>query len=180
MSSSADAASRKKELDKLVVGLTSKFPLVPHIPPSAVKDLQATGTPVTLIDTRSKEEQEVSTIPGSLTIEEFERREKDLSNTKIIPYCTIGYRSSQYAGELRKRGLDASNLEGSILAWTHEGLPLVTKDRIRGREVPSKRVHVFSDQWKLQGEGYEPVVFKYGMLSYAKTVISSKFTKLFE
>lgn len=180
MSSSADTTSRKKELDKLVVGLTTKFSAVPHLPPSVVKDLQATGTPITLIDTRSNEEQDVSTIPGSLTMEEFERREKELSNTKIIAYCTIGFRSSQYAGELRKRGLDASNLEGSILAWTHEGLPLVTKDKTSGQEVPSKKVHVFGDQWKLQGEGYEPVTFKYGMLSYAKSAISSKFFKLFE
>jgi len=181
MSSSEDATTRKKDLDEIVAGLTSKFSGVPHLPPSAVKTLQATGTPVTLIDTRSKEEQEVSTLPGSLTIEEFERREKELSNTKIIAYCTIGYRSALYAGELRKRGLDASNLEGSILAWTHEGLPLVTRDKISGQEVPSKKVHVFGDQWKgLQGEGYEPIKFKYGMLSYATTTISSKLSKLFK
>jgi rhodanese-related sulfurtransferase len=181
MSSSKEIGNNKMELDKLVEGLTTKFCNVPHLTPRAVKDLEASGTPILLIDTRSKEEQDVSTIPGSLTIEQFESRERDLpKDAKIVAYCTIGYRSSQYAGELRKRGLDASNLEGSILAWTHESLPLVTKDKLTGQEVPTKTVHVFGDQWRLQGEGYEPVVFKYGMLSYAKSAITSKISNLFK
>jgi sodium/bile acid cotransporter 7 len=179
-SSSAGPSNRKKELDELVNGLTTKFPDVEHLPPRAVRDLQATGSPVILIDTRTKEEQEVSIIPGSLTIEEFESREKEFSKTKIVAYCTIGYRSSQYAGQLKARGFDASNLKGSILAWTHEQLPLVTKDKITGQETETKTIHVFGDSWKLQADGYEPVVFKYGMLSYAKSAITSKFSKLFK
>lgn len=179
-SSTPDTQNRKKELDEMVGRLTMKFPTVPHLPPRAVKDLQATGASVVLIDTRSKEEQDVSIIPGSLTIEEFEHRENEFSEAKIIAYCTIGYRSSQYAAELQKRRLDAANLEGSILAWTHEGLPLVTKDKSTGQEFPTKKVHVFGNQWALQQENYEAVVFKYGMLSYAKSAISSTFTKLFK
>ncbi len=182
MSASVDSINRKKALDEIVEGLNTKFLTVPHLSPKAVTDLQAAGTPVIFVDTRSKEEQDVSMIPGSLTIEEFESREQEFlsKNTKIMAYCTIGYRSSSYVEKLRKRGFDdASNLQGSILAWTHEGLPLVTKDKTTGQEIPTNKVHVFTGgRWLLQADGYEPVAFKHGVLSYVQSAISSTFSKL--
>ena len=39
---------------------------------------------------------------------------------------------------------------------TQEGYPLVSDT---GSNKPTKRVHVFGEQWKLQGEGYEAVWF---------------------
>ena len=39
---------------------------------------------------------------------------------------------------------------------TQEGYPLV-KDT--SSNEPTTRVHVFGEQWKLQGDGYEPVWF---------------------
>jgi rhodanese-related sulfurtransferase len=181
MSVSVDSLNRKKALDEIVEGLNTKFSSVPHLSPKAVTDLQAAGTPVIFIDTRSKEENDVSMIPGSFTIEEFESREQEFlsKNTKIIAYCTVGYRSSQYVEKVRKRGIDVSNLQGSILAWTHEGLPLVTKDKTTGQEVPTNKVHVFTGgRWLLQADGYEPVAFKHGVLSYVQSAISSTFSKL--
>ena len=42
---------------------------------------------------------------------------------------------------------------------THEGYPLVTG---RNHDEPTKRVHVFAEKWLIQGDGYEPVVYKNG------------------
>ena len=40
---------------------------------------------------------------------------------------------------------------------TQEGFPLVIGD-----ETPTKEVHVFSKEWALQGEGYNPQYFDKG------------------
>lgn len=81
--------------------------------------------------------------------------------------------------------MDAYNLKGSILAWTHERLPLTAAyDPDRGSaflsfplpppgppeasgegtgagaraEAPlTTRVHVYSDKFALQADGFEPV-----------------------
>lgn len=79
--------------------------------------------PVVLVDVRTQEEQEVSMIPGSLTLEEFHQRMMAQSDTTIdtattnnsnnaidgdkipadamvVTYCTIGYRSGREAQHL--------------------------------------------------------------------------------
>lgn len=117
---STSAIERKQELDGISARLATKFSDVPHLSPDAVSTLQCEGTPVVLIDTRTPEERAVSTIPGSLTIDEFNAREGDLKGARCVAFCTVGYRSSQLAQELQKRGFDAANLEGSILAWVSD------------------------------------------------------------
>ena len=42
------------------------------------------------VDVRSPEERAVSFIPGSITIEEFEKNKAKYIDAKIITYCTIG------------------------------------------------------------------------------------------
>lgn len=177
---SDDAVARKVELDGIAERLAAKFAGVPNISPIAVTDLQLNGDSVVLVDVRTVDEYTVSQIPGSLTIEEFEAEQDKFlkQGTKVVAYCTVGYRSLQYAQKLQEKGFDAANLEGSILAWTHEGLPLVTRDG--DEEIPSTKVHVFAEKWALHGDGYEPVTFKHGMVSYAGNTITSFFSKLFK
>lgn len=82
----------------------------------------------------------------------------------------MGFRSGQYAKSLRQEGFDVRNLSGSIVSWTHENYPLVTGP---DPGTATKKVHVFADQWKLQGNGYEPVVFQKGrtLLEAARSII---------
>ena len=61
---------------------------------------------------------------------------------------------------------------------THEGLPLVTREG--DKEVLSNKVHVFAENWALQADGYDPVTFKHGMISYAGSAVTSFFTKIFK
>ncbi|GIL45193.1 hypothetical protein Vafri_2512 [Volvox africanus] len=163
---SRDSVSK---LDKLYEGFRKKFPEVPEI---TVQELHGwmraaevnEGPPPVLVDVRTLAEQQVSMIPGSntLTQREFEERGPDaFLGRRIACYCTAGYRSGLFADKLRRRhGLDAYNLRGSILAWTQAGYPLANpRDG-----APTNRVHVFSKDWALQGNGYEPVMFQRPMV----------------
>ncbi|CAI7792053.1 unnamed protein product [Closterium sp. NIES-53] len=83
---------------------------------------------VVVVDTRTEEEVAVSMIPGgTLKQSDFERQMGRFSDHQVVCYCTIGYRSGNYARMLRSHhSMQAANLRGSILAWTHHRLPLTS------------------------------------------------------
>lgn len=104
-----------------------------------------------LIDVRSDEETAVSVIPGAITRAEYEANPLRYDNYKLVPYCTVGYRSRQYTEGLLDKGLDAANFEGSIIAWVEAGQPLETLEGIS-----TNRVHTWSARFKVP-KGYEQV-----------------------
>ena len=60
----------------------------------------------------------------------------------IVTYCSVGYRSADYAQQLQKAGYtDVRNLEGSIFQWANEGRP-VFKDGL-----PADKVHPYNNLW---------------------------------
>ena len=61
----------------------------------------------------------------------------------VIAYCTIGVRSGFFVRSLRRRGVNAVNMAGSILSWCHAGGELV--DGVTG--APTNRVHVYGATW---------------------------------
>jgi rhodanese-related sulfurtransferase len=95
--------------------------------------------PLQLVDVRSDAETAVSVIPGAITMAEYESNPERYADSRIVPYCTVGYRSRKYTEALLERGVDAANFEGSIIAWVEAGQPLVTLD---GRAT--RRVHTWS------------------------------------
>ena len=105
-----------------------------------------------IVDARQEEEQMVSMIPRAISKSKFEELNFNKAGTKIAVYCTIGYRSGQYATQLRAKGYDAYNLEGSILGWIHDGGKLV--DRY-GKEV--KKIHVYGEKWNFPPKDYKTV-----------------------
>lgn len=61
---------------------------------------------------------QVSVIPGpTLSQSQFEERQDHFKQSEVICYCTVGLRSAKYAQQLRDKGYNAANLEGSILQW---------------------------------------------------------------
>ena len=46
-------------------------------------------------------------------------------NHVIVCICRSGHRSSRAAHFLAEQGFEAVNLEGGMMAWVHEGKPLV-------------------------------------------------------
>lgn len=148
---------------------------------------------IILVDTRTAAEISVSTIKNAVTADEFWSKRHEYKDCLIIPYCTVGYRSAKYAQKLQEDGFcNVKNLDGGIIAWTHEQGPLVAPapagdiddgaiDISSGHTttIETKRVHVFGEQWELQAQGYEAVKFKTPYLSYAMSSIRSTVGKLF-
>ena len=131
-------------------GYKEGFPDVPEIEPDALAEALEKDE-VVLVDTRDPREWEVSRIPGAITQEEFESRRDSLKDRPIVAYCTVGYRSGQFAKDLIEQGFDATNLHGSILAWVHAGQPVVNDSG------ETKRLHVYGPQWDLAPADYESV-----------------------
>lgn len=107
--------------------------------------------PIVILDVRPEEEREVSMIPGAVSQDRFEEHRDQYRDKLVVTYCTIGARSGRYAAKLQGDGFDVVNLRGSILAWAHEGRPLVDKNG------PTNRVHVYNADWNLLPAGYEAV-----------------------
>ena len=105
-----------------------------------------------LVDVRSDKETAVSIIPGAITKAQFEKQVQQHRHKTIIPYCTVGGRSSAYAKQLIKQGYKVKNYKGSILDWVKHQHPVVT---LEGKST--KRVHTYSDRYRIPSV-YEQVV----------------------
>jgi sodium/bile acid cotransporter 7 len=142
---------KQARIDELYEGYKKKFPEAPETTVETLRERLDGPEPPVLVDVRGADEREVSTIPGALSREEFEARREELSGREVVTYCTIGYRSGLYTRKLVDEGWKASNLRGSIVAWTHIGGVLVKNG------APTRRVHVYGRKWNLVADGYEAV-----------------------
>ena len=60
----------------------------------------------------------------------------------IVTYCSVGYRSADYAQRLQQAGYtDVRNLEGSIFQWANEGRPVFDDGK------QAEKVHPYNDTW---------------------------------
>lgn len=118
---------------------------VPYIKP---KELQQKKEYV-LLDTRKKEEFEVSALPKAEWVG-YSRFDLDLllknhpeKNTPIVVYCSVGVRSEDIGEKLIRAGYtDVKNLYGGIFMWKNEDLPVV--DSLQRN---TERVHAFNKRW---------------------------------
>lgn len=171
--SSEDDARRAAEIERMV--LEFSVPSVPEITATALiaemRDDQRTN-PYVLVDVRTDDERKVSAIPGSISSAKYEA-DFDVSyrDKRVVAYCTIGYRSGKYVEKLIKdKGVDAYNLRGSVLSWTHAGGELVTGGG-DGKVEPTTRVHTFGKKWDLARSGYDSVWFNMPAVSYVKNML---------
>lgn len=101
-----------------------------------------------LLDTRKKEEYNVSHLPNAVWIGEqldtiaFAKAQPD-KKTPIVVYCSIGVRSEDLGEQLIKLGYkNTYNLYGSIFAWKNAELPIINQ-----KNKHTDSVHVFSKSW---------------------------------
>lgn len=104
-----------------------------------------------VVDVREPREYNVSIIPGAITKEQYEKNKEQFAHATIVPYCTVGGRSAQYARELASEGIKVMNFKESIIGWCEAKLPLVTLD---GK--PTQRVHTYNSRNRVPSE-YQPV-----------------------
>lgn len=113
-----------------------------------------------LLDTREKEEYQVSHIKGAVHAG-YNHFDATLltsvpKDKKIIVYCSIGYRSEKIGERLLKMGYrNVYNLYGSIFEWVNRGYEVVDT---KGRAV--KKIHGYDKNW-------------------SKWVLNSSFTKVY-
>ncbi len=134
------AYSQSVAYKALLEGLyDNKFPTVK---PEQIQSLSA----YQILDTREKEEFEVSHLPGaiwvgydSFNLETVADLEKD---QPILVYCTVGARSQAIGKKLIDDGFTrVFNLYGGIIHWANETKPLMANDQA------TDRVHTYSRSW---------------------------------
>jgi rhodanese-related sulfurtransferase len=80
-----------------------------------------------LVDVRHAAEHEAGHIAGDelIVFDELKDRAGELpKDAPVVVYCRGGDRSGAAAQALRASGYDAHSIEGGLLAWTEQGLPI--------------------------------------------------------
>ena len=118
---------------------------VPYI---SVKELADSKNHI-ILDTREKQEFDVSRIPGAIWVgdeefneDHFRSRIKQL-DTSIIVYCSVGVRSEDFGEQLIDAGYtDVKNLYGGIFQWKNTGHIVVDSTG-----AATENVHAYSKYW---------------------------------
>jgi len=137
------ADSAPERLSDHIAGLKTKFPDVAQVSPD---ELDAMSPRPVLLDVRTEKEFAVSHLPSAIRAKEdaiHQLKEMGIGfGDPIVVYCSVGYRSSVLAQQLQAAGFrNVRNLEGSIFAWAHAGLPL------ENAEGAISGVHPFDTVW---------------------------------
>ncbi|KAA3620759.1 MAG: rhodanese-like domain-containing protein [Bacteroidetes bacterium] len=117
------------------------------VPVMDVDKLQQLQDDVIILDAREREEYDISHIKGAQYIG-YKKLEKDKltsipKDTKIVVYCSVGYRSEKIGERLQKMGYtNVHNLYGSIFEWVNRGNPVVDKN-----EKVTTQVHTYNKKW---------------------------------
>ncbi len=112
-------------------------------------DELARQTGYLLLDTREKEEFEVSRLENAIwvghnnfAVEKVLQQIPD-KDTAIVVYCSVGVRSEDVGEQLKEAGYTrVQNLYGGIFAWKNQGNTVVGPD---GK--PTEKVHAYSKYW---------------------------------
>lgn len=136
-------ASAQSDIDLLLKEYNNRT--VPYI---SVEQLYKKKGEYLILDTRKKEEYDVSHIPGAIWVSEkvndsvyaFAKAKKD---QPIVVYCSVGIRSEDFGENLKKKGFtNIKNLYGSIFAWKDAGYDVVNQNK-----KITDSVHTFSKVW---------------------------------
>lgn len=139
-------ALAQEPLDKLLSKYNSHS--IPYISVEELK-MQVENGKVLILDSREKEEFEVSHLKNALFVgyNNFEIENITPSITEkerlIVVYCSLGIRSENISEKMKTAGYtNVKNLYGGIFEWKNKGYPVFD---IYGKET--QNVHAFSKQW---------------------------------
>lgn len=117
------------------------------VPVISVQELHDNQSDYVILDTREKEEYDVSHIQGAKYIgyKKFDKKEmaEIPKDAKIVLYCSVGYRSEKIGKKLQKLGYtEVYNLFGSIFEWVNQGYMVV--DNLNH---PVFKIHTYNKNW---------------------------------
>jgi rhodanese-related sulfurtransferase len=98
---------------------------MPEVSPSQAQELIASGAQ--LVDVRTNAEYAAGHIGGALNVPlaDVQSEAAGLDREKpLVVYCRSGERSGLAADAFAASGWDAHSIEGGLLQWADEGLPL--------------------------------------------------------
>ena len=98
-------AEKRARIEELYESYRGGFPDAPEITVEALVRELAGPEPPVLVDVRSDDEREVSTLPGAISQKEFEKDPDRFAGREVVTYCTIGYRSGRYTEKLVAEGV---------------------------------------------------------------------------
>lgn len=137
-----------QELGRTKLELRERFKDVPR---TTVLELEAlTRNPKAkrplLVDTRAKDEFDVSHLPGAVHATSVEVVKKLIEahgdSSEVVVYCSVGWRSAELTSKLADAGLkNVKNLEGSIFEWANRGFPVLRDG------TPVREVHPYDAKW---------------------------------
>ena len=128
--------------------LTLKTLLSHSVPEICADAVNQSDSNIVFLDAREVEETNVSGLKNSIPVgyDNFNLKTvKNIpKNSKIIVYCSVGYRSEKVAEKLIKAGYtDVSNLYGGIFEWVNKGNYTYKNDTI------TTKIHAYNKAWGL-------------------------------
>ena len=143
-------SERRQKIETMYAEYKKEFPDVQDISPRRAMEL-ADNQKVIFIDVREPDEQQVSMLANAVTDKDYLRDPEKYKDFVIIGYCTISYRSGLFVKQLQEKGVHAINLQGGILAWTHDG------GKVYSQNKETDRIHVYGAKWNLAPDKYKTV-----------------------
>ncbi len=118
------------------------------VPETGVRFAAEHFSELVFLDAREVREYAVSHLDGAIHVgyDHFDR-EKIAGldrNSRIVVYCSVGYRSEKIAEKLLVDGFkNVSNLYGGIFEWVNQGHPVYSE---KGK---TRQVHAYDRTWGL-------------------------------
>lgn len=138
-----------QSLDRIEAVIARDFPDVTHLDTATVDALRQSDPALLLVDCRKPEEYAVSHLPGAVNLRSADEvlgylEREGIRPSRIVSYCSVGWRSSRLTRALLTEGgvADAASLRGSIFRWANEDRPLVKPDG-----SPAATVHPLHRVW---------------------------------
>jgi rhodanese-related sulfurtransferase len=100
-----------------------------------------------LLDTREKEEYDISHLPGAIWVgyDDFqeERIDSIAKDQPVLVYCSVGYRSERIGERMKEQGFtQVYNLYGGIFDWVNNDNEVLDKN---GKAT--EKVHTYNKRW---------------------------------
>ena len=150
--SAANNQDRVNSLVKIHKTIMSDYPNISHISRTELAKSLATDE-LFILDTRPQEEYEVSHIKGALQVnpdispEAFKTQfGHAVKNKKVIVYCSVGHRSSNFGQRLQSTALSAGaisvqNMEGGLFGWHNDVRP------VENAKGATTYIHPYNVRW---------------------------------
>jgi len=148
-------AQSSEEFHDMLEGMYKKS--VPLIKATQLSFESSRTDDILILDAREPEEYDISHIEGAVCVgyNDFDLSSLDSltkdKDTKIIVYCSVGYRSERIGEKLQKEGYTyVYNLYGGIFDWVNNHYEVVNE-----QGEPTSVVHGYNkkwSQWVLCGE----------------------------